>query len=86
MTDAGKPTLRPGRRRPAAPTTPDPVEIAMGAEASGEAPTGEAAALLRRHSALIDKQLVLASNEIFRNRIRSVRDIAIAAEIGRAHV
>jgi tetratricopeptide (TPR) repeat protein len=50
----------------------------MEAEASGKAPTGEASALLRRHSALIDKQLVLASNEIFRNRIRAIRDIAIA--------
>ena len=53
----------------------------MEASASGTAPTGEASALLRRHSALIDKQLVLASNEIFRNRIRSIRDIAIAAMV-----
>ena len=74
------------RKRPAAPTTPDPVEIAMEAEASGKAPTGEAAALLRRQAVLIDqqiglagKQFVLASNEIFRNRIRAIRDIAIAA-------
>ena len=81
MTDAAKPTGRSRRPRPAAPTTPDPVEIAMAAEASGKAPTGEASALLRRHSALIDKQLVLASNEIFRNRIRSVRDAALAAMV-----
>lgn len=39
--------------RAAAPTTPDPVEIAMEAEASGTAPTGEASALLRRQSLLI---------------------------------
>jgi Tfp pilus assembly protein PilF len=76
-----EPKPRNRRKRPAAPTTPDPVEIAMEAEASGDAPTGEAAALLRRHSALIDKQLVLASNEIFRNRMRSVRDIAIAVVV-----
>ncbi len=81
MTDANKPTGRPRRQKPKAPTTPDPVEIAMEAEASGKAPTGEASALLRRHSALIDRQLVLASNEIFRNRIRSIRDIAIAAMV-----
>ncbi|MFN5614381.1 MAG: hypothetical protein ACK45V_01610, partial [Brevundimonas sp.] len=81
MTDAMKPTRRPRRPSAAAPTTPDPVEIAMEAEASGTAPTGEASALLRRHSALIGKQLVLASNEIFRNRIRSIRDIAIAAMV-----
>ncbi|MBX9801763.1 MAG: hypothetical protein K2Y04_03260 [Caulobacteraceae bacterium] len=60
------------------PTTPDPVEIAMEAEASGKAPTGEASALLRRQSLLIDEQIGLARNERFRNRIRSVRDMAIA--------
>ena len=90
-----EPKARRGRQRPAAPTTPDPVEIAMEAEASGIAPTGEASALLRRQTVLIDeqialsreqagltrKQLVLASNEIFRNRIRSIRDIAIAAVV-----
>jgi tetratricopeptide (TPR) repeat protein len=76
-----EPKARSRRKKPVAPTTPDPVEIAMEAEASGKAPTGEASALLLRHSALIDKQLVLASNEIFRNRIRSIRDIAIAAMV-----
>ncbi|MFO0532279.1 hypothetical protein [Brevundimonas sp.] len=88
MTDGMKPTRRPRRPRSTAPTTPDPVEIAMEIEASGESPTGEASALLRRHSALIDeqiglarKQFILASNEIFRNRIRSIRDIAIAAMV-----
>jgi hypothetical protein len=50
----------------------------MEAEASGRAPTGEASALLRRQSLLIDEQIGLARNERFRNRIRSVRDIAIA--------
>ena len=76
-----EPKGRKARPRPTAPTTPDPVEIAMEAEASGTAPTGEASALLRRHSALIDKQLVLASNEIFRNRIRAIRDLALAAVV-----
>jgi tetratricopeptide (TPR) repeat protein len=50
----------------------------MEAEASGTAPTSEASALLRRQSLLIDEQIGLARNERFRNRIRSVRDIAIA--------
>ena len=50
----------------------------MEAEASGKAPTGEASALLRRQSLLIDEQIGLARNERFRNRIRSVRDITIA--------
>jgi tetratricopeptide (TPR) repeat protein len=88
MTDASKPTGRSRRQRPAAPTTPDPVEIAMEIEASGEAPTGEASALLRRQAVLIDEQIALsreqiglARNERFRNRIRSIRDMAIAAVV-----
>jgi tetratricopeptide (TPR) repeat protein len=79
MTIQDKPARR--RSKPNPPTTPDPVEIAMEIEASGKTPTGEASALLRRHSALIDEQIGLARNERFRNRIRSVRDIAIAAMV-----
>jgi len=79
MTIQDKPARR--RSRPKPPTTPDPVEIAMEAEASGEAPSGEAAALLRRQAILIDEQIGLARNERFRNRIRSIRDIAIAAMV-----
>ena len=76
-----EPKARNRRKLTAAPTTPDPVEIAMEAEASGKAPTGEASALLRRQSLLIDEQIGLARNERFRNRIRSIRDIAIAAVV-----
>ncbi len=79
MTIQDKPARR--RSKPNPPTTPDPVEIAMEIEASGKAPTGEAAALLRRQAILIDEQIGLARNERFRNRIRSVRDIAIAAMV-----
>jgi len=79
MTIQDKPARR--RSRPKPPTTPDPVEIAMEAEASGEAPSGEAAALLRRQAILIDEQIGLARNERFRNRIRSIRDIALAAVV-----
>ena len=53
----------------------------MEAEASGRAATGEASALLRRQSLLIDEQIGLARNERFRNRIRSIRDIALAAVV-----
>jgi len=81
MTDTNKPTGRSRRPRPAAPTTPDPIEIAMEAEASGKAPTGEASALLRRQAVLIDEQIGLARNERFRNRIKAVRDIAIAVVV-----
>jgi tetratricopeptide (TPR) repeat protein len=82
MTDAMKPTRRPRRPRSAAPSTPDPVEIAMEIEASGTAPTGEASALLRRHAALIDKQIVLANNQIFRNRILVAVVIALLVAAG----
>lgn len=66
------------RRRPAAPTTPDPVEIAMEIAATGKTPADAAMAVLHANAALLTHQGVLARNEIFRNRIRSVRDIAIA--------
>ena len=47
-----------GRKRvEPAPTSPDPIEIAMEAEASGEAPTGFAHEVLRRQSALIGWQI-----------------------------
>ena len=88
MTDAGKPTGRPRRPRPAAPTTPDPVEIAMEIEAGGKSPSTAAlqvletnAALMREQIALSREQIGLARNERFRNRIRSIRDIAISAVV-----
>ena len=84
-----EPKARNRRKRPAAPTTPDPVEIAMEAEASGIAPTGEASALLRRQAILIDeqislsrKQVVLAGNQIFRNRILVAVVIALLVAAG----
>ena len=88
MTDVTKPTGRSRRQRSEAPTTPDPVEIAMEIAASGQTPAAAAmavlhanAVLMRDQSGLTRKQLVLASNEIFRNRIRAIRDIAIAAVV-----
>jgi tetratricopeptide (TPR) repeat protein len=77
-----EPEARKDRQPPKAPTTPDAVEIAMEAEASGRAPTGEASALLRRHSALIDKQIVLANNQIFRNRILVGVVVALIVAVG----
>ena len=90
-----EPKARNRRKQPAAPTTPDPVEIAMEIAASGQTPGDAALEVLQTNAALmreqIDvareeanlsrKQLVLASNEIFRNRIRAIRDIAIAAVV-----
>ncbi|MFN5482237.1 MAG: hypothetical protein ACK49G_08850, partial [Brevundimonas sp.] len=75
-----EPKARPRRKRTAAATTPDAVEIAMDV-AAGAAPSEAAMAVLRSHARLLDHQGVLARNEIFRNRIRSIRDIAIAAMV-----
>ena len=80
-----QPKARRGPLRPASPITPDPVEIAMEIAASGKTPADAALAVLHANAALMHdqagltrKQLVLASNEIFRNRIRAIRDIALA--------
>lgn len=75
-----EPKARPRRKRTAAATTPDAVEIAMDV-AAGAAPSEAAMAVLRSQARLLDHQGVLARNEIFRNRIRSIRDIAIAAVV-----
>lgn len=75
-----EPKARPRRKRTAAATTPDAVEIAMDV-AAGAAPSEAAMAVLRSQARLLDHQGVLARNEIFRNRIRSIRDIAIAAMV-----
>lgn len=84
-----EPKARNRRKRPAAPTTPDPVEIAMEAEASGRAPTGEASALLRRQAVLIDEQIRLAReqtglarNERFRNRVVIAVVLALIVAVG----
>lgn len=76
-----EPKARKGRQRPAAPTTPDPVEIAMEIAATGKTPADAAMAVLHANAALLTHQGVLARNEIFRNRIRAIRDIAIAAVV-----
>ena len=52
VTGKGAPRQRRAKAE-ASPTTPDPIEIAMEAEASGRAPVGPAAEVLRRHGDLI---------------------------------
>ncbi|WP_298098363.1 tetratricopeptide repeat protein [Brevundimonas sp.] len=95
MTDTNKPTGQSRRPRPAAPTTPDPVEIAMEIAASGQTPGDAALEVLRINAALMREQIDvareeanlsreqigLARNERFRNRIKAVRDIAIAVVV-----
>lgn len=64
-----------------APTTGDPVDMAMAAEASGRAPPGAALRVLQAQEALLREQTGLARNERFRNRIKAVRDLSIAAAV-----
>ncbi len=49
--------------------------------ATGKTPAEAAMAVLHANAALLTHQGVLARNEIFRNRIRAVRDIAIAVVV-----
>ena len=81
MTDTNKPTGRSRRPRPAAPTTPDPVEIAMEIAASGQTPGDAALEVLRVNAALMREQIGLARNERFRNRIKAVRDGGLVATL-----
>ena len=76
-----EPKARKNRQRPPAPTTPDPVEIAMEAAASGQAPGEAALEVLRANAALIREQIGLARNERFRNRIKAMRDITLAVAV-----
>lgn len=69
------------RKRPAPPTTPDPIEIAMETAASGKPPGDAALDVLRANAVLLREQIGLARNERFRNRIMAVRDTAIAAMV-----
>ena len=73
-----EPKARRGRPRPAAPTTPDPVEIAMEIAATGKTPAEAALEVLQTNAALMREQIGLARNERFRNRIKAVRDTALA--------
>lgn len=67
VTDDGTPRRRRVRAGPA-PTTPDPIEIAMEAEASGAAPVGVAQEVLRKQSALLSRQSTLTGWQIASER------------------
>lgn len=70
-------TARPRRRRQAAPspTTPDPIEIAMEAEARDSSPDSPARQVLVEHRRLIRAQIAQA-------RRQAVRELAIMAFVG----
>ena len=77
---------KPRRPREAAlPNTPDPVEIAMKALATGADRHGAAQAVLEKHAKLIDRQAELAQAQVglarderVRNRVRFARDGGVA--------
>ncbi len=64
-----------------APTTPDPIEIAMEAEASGRAPGGVAHELLRRQSALVGWQV---ASERARAAVRAMTFLAMLLALAAA--
>ena len=61
MTD-GTPATRRSRREPA-PTTPDPIEIAMEAEARDTSPDSPARRVLLKHELLIAEQIALTQDD-----------------------
>lgn len=67
VTDDGTPRRRRAKAEPA-PTTPDPIEIAMEAEASGAAPEGVAHEVLRKQSTLLSRQSTLTGWQIASER------------------
>lgn len=58
-----EPKVRRSRQRPAAPTTPDPVEIAMEIAASGQTPGDAALEVLQTSAALMREQIDVAREE-----------------------
>jgi tetratricopeptide (TPR) repeat protein len=76
------PKARARRQRPAAPTTPDPVEIAMEIAASGKTPADAAMAVLHADAALLRYQSVLVRNQIFRNRVIMAVVLALIVAVG----
>src|SRR4051794_20516792 len=75
-----RPLRRP--RRPAPPTTPDPIEIAMEAEAAGEAPQGVATEVLRKQSALIGWQIASERAGFALKVLTAAAGLAAAAALG----
>jgi two-component system sensor histidine kinase RegB len=61
-----EPKARRGRPRPAAPTTPDPVEIAMAIAAKGKTPAEAALEVLQTNAALMREQIAYCKRIITR--------------------
>ena len=69
---------RKGRKRAAAPTTPDPIEIAMEMDATDAAPDSPAREVLRQHSRLIDSQLKYLGLQTFSERLSAGLKMLVA--------
>ncbi len=78
------PPRKPSPRRKAepAPTTPDPIEIAMEAEATGRAPTGFASEVLRRQSVLIGWQIRNERAGFVLRTMTGLAGLAVAGVVG----
>src|SRR5437868_5434781 len=77
----GSEMARTTKARPAKatmPTTPDPVEIAMEAEASGQAPIGVARALLEDQRRLIHWQIASERSGFVLKLLTSAAGVALA--------
>ena len=84
----GAPRRRRVKAEPA-PTTPDPIEMAMEAEASGEVPEGVAHEVLRKQSTLLSRQSTLTGWQIASERagfalkvLTGVAGVAVAGALG----
>lgn len=80
MADGIKPRAKRVRAE-RAPTTPDPVEIAMALDAADSAPDSPAREVLRKHSRLIDSQLKYLGLQTFSERLSAGLKM-LAATVG----
>ena len=80
MDDNNPPPHRTRRERP--PTTPDPIEIAMEAEAAGVAPTGQASLLLADQRRLIGWQIASERAGFALKVLTGLAGLAAAAALG----
>ncbi|WP_397418736.1 hypothetical protein [Phenylobacterium sp.] len=81
VTDDGTPRRRRAKAEPA-PTTPDPIEIAMEAAASGAVPEGVAHEVLRKQSALIGWQIASERAGFALKVLTGAAGLAAAAMLG----
>jgi tetratricopeptide (TPR) repeat protein len=78
MADGIKPRAKRVRAE-RAPTTPDPIEIAMELDAADAAPDSPAREVLRKHSRLIDSQLKYLGLQTFSERLSAGLKMLVAA-------